>query len=136
QSGLYEHFKAIAMETTLPVMLYNIPSRSAVKMDAETIIQLSQLDNIVSVKEASGDLDQVAEIIEKTDDQFTVYSGDDSSALPILTIGREGVVSVATLIIGSKKQAMVKAVDAADVQKAAAIHRQLLPMMKGLFQTN
>src|SRR5699024_4216404 len=134
QSGLYEHFKAIAMETTLPVMLYNIPSRSAVKMDAETIIQLSQLDNIVSVKEASGDLDQVAEIIEKTDDQFTVYSGDDSSALPILAIGGDGAVSVASHIIGSDMQAMVKAFDAGDVQKAAAIHRQLLPMMKGLFQ--
>lgn len=134
QGGLYEHFSTIAHETSLPVMLYNIPSRSAVKMTTETVVELSKIDNIVSIKEASGDLDQVSEIIEKTDDDFSVYSGDDSSALPILSLGGDGVVSVASHIIGSDMQSMVDAFNAGDVKKAAAIHRQLLPVMKGLFK--
>lgn len=133
QRGMYQHFTAIAKVTTLPVMLYNIPGRSSVKMDADTIIQLSDIPNIVSVKEASGDLDQVAKIIEKTNDSFSVYSGDDALTLPMMSIGANGVVSVSSHIIGKEMQSMVTAFTDGDVKKAAAIHRELLPVMNGLF---
>ncbi|MFD2044158.1 4-hydroxy-tetrahydrodipicolinate synthase [Ornithinibacillus salinisoli] len=135
QRGLYEHFLSVAKETTLPVMLYNIPGRSVVKMSAETIIRLSKIDNIVSVKEASGDLDQVAEIIEKTDDDFTLYSGDDGLTLPMLAVGADGVVSVASHIIGTEMQTMINSFLAGDNKEAATLHRKLLPIMNSLFRS-
>ncbi|MFS0672491.1 4-hydroxy-tetrahydrodipicolinate synthase [Ornithinibacillus sp. 179-J 7C1 HS] len=134
QNGLYEHFKAIAGETTLPVMLYNIPGRSVVKMSAETIIELSKIENIVSVKEASGDLDQAAMIIENTSDDFTVYSGDDGLTLPMLAIGGDGIVSVASHVIGNEMQEMITAFEQGDISNASRIHRKLLPVMNGLFE--
>ncbi|MFD1360389.1 4-hydroxy-tetrahydrodipicolinate synthase [Lentibacillus salinarum] len=133
QEGLYQHFSAIARETTLPVMLYNIPGRSVVNMNADTIIRLSKIDNVVSVKEASGNLDQVSAIIEQTADDFTVYSGEDSITLPMLSLGADGVVSVASHIAGNDMHEMVGAFRSGDVASAAAIHRKLLPVMKGLF---
>jgi 4-hydroxy-tetrahydrodipicolinate synthase len=133
QMGLYTHFSAIADLTTLPVMLYNIPGRSVVNMSAETIIRLSKIKNIVSVKEASGDLDQVADIIERTAEDFSVYSGDDGLTLPMLSIGADGVVSVASHIIGNEMCEMVQHFIQGDVKQAAAEHRRLLPIMKGLF---
>lgn len=134
QRGLHEHFKAIAKETTLPIMLYNIPGRSVVKMSADTIIELSKIDNIVSVKEASGDLDQAAEIIENTSDDFTVYSGDDGLTLPLLAVGGDGIVSVASHVIGNEMQQMIQAFEQGDTKRAAKIHRKLLPVMNGLFE--
>lgn len=133
QRGLYEHFSAIASETTLPVMLYNIPSRSVVKMSAETIINLSRIENIVSVKEASGDLEQVAAIIENTSKDFSVYSGDDGLTLPMLAIGSVGVVSVASHIIGNEMKEMVQQFMQGNVLQAGSAHRKLLPIMNGLF---
>ncbi|WP_249869732.1 4-hydroxy-tetrahydrodipicolinate synthase [Oceanobacillus saliphilus] len=133
QQGMYEHFAAIAKETNLPIMLYNIPGRSAVNMTAETIIQLSMLDNIVSVKEASGDLDQVSEIINSTADDFSVYSGDDGLTLPMLALGADGVVSVASHIIGNEMKAMVNHFLNGNTREAATIHRNMLPVMNGLF---
>ena len=134
QRGLYEHFKAIANETTLPIMLYNIPGRSVVKMSAETIIELSKIKNIVSVKEASGDLDQAAIIIENTSNDFSVYSGDDSLTLPMMAIGGEGIVSVASHVIGNEMQEMVQALSRGDLKLAASIHRKLVSVMNGLFE--
>jgi 4-hydroxy-tetrahydrodipicolinate synthase len=134
QRGLYEHFKAVAKETSLPVMLYNIPGRSVVKMSAETIIELSKIENIVSVKEASGDLDQAALIIENTSKDFTVYSGDDGLTLPMLAIGGDGIVSVASHVIGNEMQEMIQAFEKGNAQHAASIHRRLLPIMNGLFE--
>ncbi|WP_188633300.1 4-hydroxy-tetrahydrodipicolinate synthase [Lentibacillus kapialis] len=133
QEGLYRHFASIAGETTLPVMLYNIPGRSAVKISAETIIQLSQIENIVSVKEASGDLDLAADVIEHTADGFSVYSGEDSITLPLLSLGAKGVVSVVSHIAGNDMSEMVDAYQSGDVIRAASIHRKLLPVMKGMF---
>lgn len=133
QLGMYEHFKAIAQETKLPIMLYNIPGRSAVKMSVETIIRLSEIENIVSVKEASGDLDQVSEIIAHTSEDFSLYSGDDGLTLPMLAIGADGVVSVASHIIGNEMQTMIKAFQSGQNKEAAAIHRKVLPVMNGLF---
>ncbi|WP_087972855.1 4-hydroxy-tetrahydrodipicolinate synthase [Oceanobacillus rekensis] len=133
QHGMYEHFAAIAKVTDLPVMLYNIPGRSVVNMTAETIINLSLIDNIVSVKEASGDLDQISEIIENTDDDFTVYSGDDGLTLPMLSVGADGIISVASHVIGNEIKTMVNHFFDGKPMEAASIHRKLLPIMNGLF---
>lgn len=133
QEGLYQHFKAIAESTTLPIMLYNIPGRASVNMLPETIIRLAQIENIVSVKEASGDLDAAAKIIEETPDSFAVYSGDDSLTLPLLSIGGTGIVSVASHIIGNEMKQMVESFLDGDIVYAANLHRKLLPVMKALF---
>ncbi|MCM3667769.1 4-hydroxy-tetrahydrodipicolinate synthase [Mesobacillus maritimus] len=134
QEGLYQHFKAVAESTDLPVMLYNIPGRSVVNVQPETIIRLAEVPNIVCVKEASGDLNAVTKIIANTPDDFIVYSGDDGLALPLLSVGGHGVVSVASHIIGNEMQEMVKAYLEGEVQKAAKFHQQLLPIMQGLFK--
>ncbi|ANU18322.1 4-hydroxy-tetrahydrodipicolinate synthase [Planococcus maritimus] len=133
QEGMYRHFEAIASATTLPVMLYNIPGRSVVNLSVDTIVRLSLIDNITSVKEASGDLDAASEIIERTGTGFAVYSGDDSLTLPMLSIGGTGIVSVASHIIGNDMQDMIKMFRTGDTVGAAALHRQLLPTMKALF---
>ncbi|MGG0337581.1 4-hydroxy-tetrahydrodipicolinate synthase [Priestia aryabhattai] len=133
QEGLYQHFKTIAESTSLPVMLYNIPGRSIVNISVETIVRLSEIPNVVSIKEASGNLDAMAEIISKTPSDFTLYSGDDGLTIPVLAIGGTGVISVASHIIGNDMQEMINAFKNGDVQKAAAIHRNLLPIMRTLF---
>ncbi|EKN63938.1 4-hydroxy-tetrahydrodipicolinate synthase [Schinkia azotoformans] len=133
QDGLYEHFKAIATETNLPVMIYNIPGRCSINISVDTIIKLSKVKNIVAVKEASGDLNAMAEIISLTDDDFYLYTGDDSNTLPVLSIGGRGVISVASHIIGNEMQEMISLFENGDVKKAAQLHRRLLPIMKGLF---
>ncbi|MFC7784315.1 MULTISPECIES: 4-hydroxy-tetrahydrodipicolinate synthase [unclassified Rossellomorea] len=133
QEGLFQHFKAIAESTSLPVMLYNIPGRSSVNVSPETIIRLSEIENIVAVKEASGDLDSMTEIISHTPDDFMLYSGDDGLTLPVLSIGGTGIVSVASHIIGNEMQEMVTAFIGGNPMQAAGLHQKLLPIMKGLF---
>ncbi|WP_062046908.1 4-hydroxy-tetrahydrodipicolinate synthase [Bacillus sp. JCM 19034] len=133
QEGMYAHFKAIAESTSLPVMLYNIPGRSAVNMSVETTLRLAQIPNIVATKEASADLEAMSEIIENAPEGFSLYSGDDSLTLPILSIGGTGVVSVASHIVGNEMQQMVRNFQAGQVTAAAMQHRQLLPVMKKLF---
>ncbi|MGF3102616.1 4-hydroxy-tetrahydrodipicolinate synthase [Rossellomorea sp. DUT-2] len=133
QEGLFQHFKAIAESTTLPVMLYNIPGRSSVNVSPDTIIRLSEIENIVAVKEASGDLDSMTEIISHTSDDFMLYSGDDGLTLPVLSIGGTGIVSVASHIIGNEMQEMVAAFTSGNHLTAAGLHQKLLPVMKGLF---
>jgi len=133
QNGLYQHFVSIARSTSLPVMIYNIPGRSSVNIAPETMIELSKVDNIVAAKEASGDLNAMAEIISGTDDDFLLYSGDDSLALPVMAIGGCGVVSVASHIIGSELQEMIRLFEVGNHKEAASMHRRLLPLMKGLF---
>lgn len=133
QEGLYQHFKAIADATSLPVMVYNIPSRASVNILPETVIRLAKIPNIVAVKEASGDLNAMAHIIANTDEDFLLYSGDDSMTIPVLSIGGAGVVSVASHVIGKEMQEMVKAFFEGENQKAAKLHQQLLPIMQGLF---
>ncbi|MEH7181070.1 4-hydroxy-tetrahydrodipicolinate synthase [Neobacillus vireti] len=133
QEGMYQHFKAIAEATSLPVMLYNIPGRSAVNLSVETIVRLSEIQNIVAIKEASGNLDDMAEIINQTPADFTLFSGDDGLTIPVLAIGGAGVVSVASHIIGNEMQEMVTLFKNGRVQEAADLHRHLLPIMKVLF---
>lgn len=133
QEGLFRHFEAIARSTTLPCILYNVPSRTVTNMAAETTIRLSHIPNIVGIKEASGDLAQIARIIHNTRDDFLVWSGNDEDTLPILAVGGYGVVSVAAHLAGTQIQAMIQAFLERDTEKAAAIHRRLLPLVKALF---
>ncbi|WP_339170275.1 4-hydroxy-tetrahydrodipicolinate synthase [Anoxybacillus sp. FSL W8-1294] len=133
QEGIYQHYKAIAESTSLPVMVYNIPGRAVVNISVETIVRLSEIPNIVAVKDASGNLDAMTEIIAKTRDDFMLYSGDDGLTLPVLAIGGKGVVSVASHIIGNEMKEMIEAFMSGDNKKAATIHQKLLPIMKALF---
>lgn len=133
QEGLYQHFKAIAESSILPVMVYNIPGRSSVNISPETIVRLAEIPNIIAVKEASGDLNAMTHIIANTDDDFLLYSGDDGLTLPILAIGGVGVVSVASHVIGREMKEMVEAFIAGENEKAAKMHQELLPKMQSLF---
>nr|WP_092067775.1 4-hydroxy-tetrahydrodipicolinate synthase [Dendrosporobacter quercicolus]NSL46769.1 4-hydroxy-tetrahydrodipicolinate synthase [Dendrosporobacter quercicolus DSM 1736]SDL63350.1 4-hydroxy-tetrahydrodipicolinate synthase [Dendrosporobacter quercicolus] len=133
QEGYYQHFKAIADSTNLPLVLYNVPGRTAANIQPETIIRLSKIANIAAVKEASGNLDQVSEIVRNTDQDFLVYSGDDSLTLPILTVGGAGVISVAAHIIGDRMQDMIAAFFDGDLKKAQDCHLKLLPFIKAMF---
>lgn len=133
QEGLYQHFKAIAASTTLPVMVYNIPGRASINIEPETIIRLSKIPNIVAVKEASGDLNAMTQIIAGTDEDFALYSGDDALTLPVLAIGGVGVVSVASHIAGNELQKIVEAFISGNLKEAARLHQELLPLIKGLF---
>ena len=107
QEGLYQHFKAIAMHTKKPCILYNVPSRTVRNMDAATTVRLSEIDNIVGIKEASGNLEQIAKIIEGAGPDFRVWSGNDSETLPILSIGGYGIVSVVSHLAGLQVQDMI-----------------------------
>ncbi|MCL7746521.1 4-hydroxy-tetrahydrodipicolinate synthase [Halalkalibacter alkaliphilus] len=133
QEGMYVHFKKIAESTDLPIMLYNVPGRTGVQIEAETTIALSKIPNVVSVKEASGDLEQMAAILTAVDENFTLYTGDDANTLPALAIGAHGVVSVAAHVIGSEMREMITNFKAGNVEKAAKSHRLLLPVMKAMF---
>ena len=133
QEGLYQHFKTIAEVTSLPIMLYNVPGRSVVNISVETVIRLSKIPNIVSIKEASGNLDAMAEIINHTPEDFSLYSGDDGLTIPVLSIGGIGVISVASHVIGNEMQTMIEHFKSGNIQEAARDHRRLLPIMKALF---
>lgn len=133
QQGLWEHFKAISQSTTLPCILYNVPSRTVTNLAADTVIKLSQIDNIVGVKEASGNLGQIAEIIQGTRADFLVYSGNDSDTFPILALGGYGVISVASHLVGIQIKDMMEKFLKGEVAEAATIHRKLLPLVNALF---
>lgn len=133
QEGFYQHFKAIAEVTSLPVIIYNVPGRTASNILPETIARLATIPNIAAVKESSGNLDQVSEIIRTTPDDFLVYSGDDSLTLPILSIGGSGIISVAAHAVGVRMHQMVDAYFTGDIVQARNIHLELLPFFKAIF---
>lgn len=133
QQGLFEHFKAIASATALPCILYNVPSRTVTNITADTVIRLSQIDNIVGIKEASGNLGQVAGIIQGTGDDFLVYSGNDGDTFSILAMGGYGAISVTSNLVGKQTKEMMEKLLAGEVQEAASIHRNLLPLIGALF---
>ena len=136
QEGLYRHFEAVASTTSLPVMLYNVPGRTGVNMLPVTVVRLAQIPNIVALKEASGNLDQVGEVAAKAPPGFSVYSGDDSLALPAMAVGASGVVSVASHLVGREMREMFGAFGAGNTRRAAEIHLKLLPLFKTLFITS
>ncbi|MFO7773488.1 MAG: 4-hydroxy-tetrahydrodipicolinate synthase [Dehalococcoidia bacterium] len=133
QQGLWEHFEAIAQSTSLPCILYNVPSRTVTNLTADTVIRLSQIDNIVGIKEASSNLGQIAQIIGGTKKDFLVYSGNDSDTFPILALGGYGVVSVASHLVGIQIKDMIEKLLSGEAQEAARIHRRLLPLVNALF---
>jgi 4-hydroxy-tetrahydrodipicolinate synthase len=135
QEGLYQHYKAIAGATSLPVILYNVPGRTSVNLLPATVSRLSEIENIVAVKEASGSLDQVAEIRRSTPDEFLIYSGDDSLTLPILALGGHGVISVASNVAGLLIKEMISSFFSGRVDRAKELHLKLFPLFKVLFMT-
>jgi len=138
QEGLYAHFRAVARGTRLPVMLYNIPSRCGVNVAPATVARLAKdCPNVVAVKEAAGSLDQVSEIVASTPASFSVMSGDDSLALPMMAVGARGVVSVVANVAPKETQALCAAALKGDFKKARALHLRLFPLVKALFlETN
>lgn len=133
QEGLYQHFKTIAQSTKLPCILYNVPSRTAINLSADTTIRLSKIDNIIGIKESSSNFDQIAKIISNTREDFLVWSGNDNETLPILAMGGYGIVSVASHLIGKQISEMINSFINGKVDEAARIHRHLLPLFKVLF---
>jgi 4-hydroxy-tetrahydrodipicolinate synthase len=133
QDGLYQHFKAIAQSTSLPCILYNVPSRTVTSLSADTVIKLSQIDNIIGIKEASGNLDAVAKIISQTRKDFLVWSGNDGDTLPILALGGYGVISVASHLVGNQIREMIYSFINGKTSEAADIHRHLMPLVNALF---
>ena len=133
QEGMYQHFKAIAGKTNLPCIVYNIMGRTGVNMTDETTIRLSQIDNIVGTKEASGDMNQIARIIQGASPDFKVWSGDDNQTFLIMSIGGYGVVSVVAHLVGNQIKHMMGLLLEGDVEGAAAEHRRLLPIFLGMF---
>lgn len=134
QQGLYQHFKIVANSTKLPVMLYNIPGRTAVNISPTTVASLAKdVSNIVAIKEASGIMDQVSEIKCLLPDDFAIYSGDDALTLSIMALGGKGIVSVAAHIIGSRIQEMVQAHIKGNTALATRLHTELFPLFKGMF---
>jgi 4-hydroxy-tetrahydrodipicolinate synthase len=136
QAGLYQHFAAIAQACPdLPLLLYNVPGRTGQNLSPETVARLAEINNIVGIKEASGNLDQASELRRLTSKEFQIYSGDDSLTLPLLAIGANGVVSVASHLVGNQLQQMIQAFSAGKVEVASEIHLQLFPLFKALFLT-
>ncbi|TET67775.1 MAG: 4-hydroxy-tetrahydrodipicolinate synthase [Dehalococcoidia bacterium] len=133
QEGLYQHFKTVAQNTSLPCILYNVPSRTVTNMSADTVIRLSQIDNIIGVKEASGNLEQIAKIINDTSDDFIVWSGNDSDTFPLMALGGYGIISVASHLVGKQIRQMIDTFLSGKIEEAAAIHRRLLPLINALF---
>ena len=131
--GLYLHFKAIAESTSLPCILYNVPSRTITSLSWETTLRLSQVDNILGVKEASGDFDQIARIIDGAPEGFLVWSGNDNDTFGIMALGGYGVISVASHLVGLQIRGMMDLLLAGNTSQAAAEHLRLMPMFKGLF---
>lgn len=133
QSGLYKHFSLIAESTSLPVMIYNVPGRTAKNIEVATVLKLSEIENIIAIKEASGNLSQVAELCNLTDDDFYVYSGDDSLILPVLSVGGQGIISVAGHIVGNRIKKMIRSFKDGDNKKAISLNKELFPIFKGMF---
>lgn len=132
QEGLYQHFKMIAESVDIPVMLYNVPGRTAVTIEPETLMRLSEVKNIVAVKDAGGNLDKTSKTVALAP-QLQVYSGDDSLTLPMLAIGAKGVVSVASHLVGRRIKEMIQAFEKGEVDKARKIHLELFELFKALF---
>ena len=130
QEGLYQHYRAIAGSTSLPIVLYNVPSRTGTNIEVSTLLRLAEIPNIVGVKEASGNMGQMCEICRAVPPDFIVLSGDDSLTLPLMAVGGRGVISVASNEAPSEMAKMVEAAERNDFAAARAIHARLMPLMQ------
>src|SRR5437588_2066631 len=133
QEGQYQHFKAIAEAITKPIVLYNVPGRTAANIEPATLARLAQIKNIVGVKEASGNMSQIAEIVNAVPEDFLVFSGDDAITLPVISLGGVGIVSVASNEIPREMAEMTRAALTGDWKKARTIHRKYLSLMQANF---
>ncbi len=137
QKGLYEHFKAVSGSIKIPVILYNIPSRTAVNLATSTLSELAKISNIVGVKEASGDLSQMSEVAVACGSKFSILSGDDALTLPLLSIGGHGVISVVANIIPRDVKQMIEAFKTGNTVRAMELHQKMFPLVKAMFvETN
>ena len=134
QEGLYQHFRACAQATDLPVVLYNVPGRTGKNIEAATVLRVAEeMENVVAVKEASGDLEQITRICAQAPDGFEVYSGDDSLTLPIMAVGGVGIISVAGHVGGELISDMIDAFNSGENDRAAGLHQRLLPLFTACF---
>lgn len=140
QEGLYRHFKAIAESTSLPIIIYNVQGRTGQNVAVETIKRLADLPNIVGVKEASGNISQIGEVIEiiaRHRPEFSVLSGDDNLTFPLMTLGGDGVISVVSNLVPKEIKMMVHAIASGDYEQARTLHYHLMPLFRGAFiETN
>lgn len=133
QEGIWLHFKAVSESTSLPIILYNIPGRTGTNMTVETTLRLAELENIVAVKEASGNYEQISEIIRFAPDGFSVLSGNDDVTFPLMCTGAKGVISVASNIAPSPVIRMTALLSEGRIDEAAALHHRLMPLFKACF---
>ncbi|BBI34377.1 4-hydroxy-tetrahydrodipicolinate synthase [Cohnella abietis] len=132
QEGIYQHFRAIAEATTLPIIIYNVPSRTVVSISTETTLRLAQIPNIVATKECAS-LEQMTEIVSGAPEGFVLYSGDDAITLPTLSVGGFGIISVASHLIGAQMKDLIATYLEGNVKEATALNAKLFPVFKGLF---
>lgn len=136
QAGLYQHFQAIAKSCPdIPLVLYNVPGRTSQNLQPETVARLAEIDNIVALKESSGNFDQASQLRRLVPPDFAIYSGDDYFTLAMLTLGGAGVVSVASHLVGPQLQQMIQAFEAGKINVATELHLKLFPLFKVLFCT-
>ncbi|MEA3492841.1 MAG: 4-hydroxy-tetrahydrodipicolinate synthase [Candidatus Margulisiibacteriota bacterium] len=135
QEGLYQHFKAVAESTSLPIIVYNIPGRTGKNIETDTMVRLAEIKNIVAVKEASGNLDQVADVRKRCPGDFIIYSGDDNLTYPIMERGGIGIISVAAHIVGNDIKKMTSLFLEGKKAEAKAISDRLMPMFEAMFIT-
>jgi len=133
QEGQYQHFKAIAEAIDKPLVLYNVPGRTAANIEPATLARLARIGNIAAVKEASGNMAQIAEVLNVVPDNFIVLSGDDALTLPVISLGGRGVISVASNVIPAEISRMTEAALASDWTAARRLHRKYLPLVQALF---
>ena len=133
QEGQYQHFRAIAQATNLPVLLYNIPSRTGANLEPATVLRLSELKNIIGIKESSGNIAQITELLTTAPRSFRIFAGDDSLALPVLALGGSGLISVASNAIPGQMARMVRAALDNDWPEARSINRRFFPLMQAHF---
>ncbi len=133
QQGLFEHYRTIVGATTLPLILYNVPGRTSCNLEPSTVARLAELDRIIGIKEASGNISQIAEIASTVGSDFLVFAGDDSVVLPVVAIGGVGVVSVASNLLPREVSDLTRACLAGRYEEARALYRRLLPVFKVMF---
>lgn len=133
QDSLYEHFKTVAEAVKVPIMLYNVPGRTGCNMLPETVGKLAQIENIVALKEASGNTAQLSEMVKQTPEEFLIYTGDDVLTLPTLAVGGYGVVSVAAHVVGKQMKEMIESFVAGNINHAMKLNLTLLDIFNGLF---
>jgi 4-hydroxy-tetrahydrodipicolinate synthase len=137
QKGIIEHYKAVAAKVDLPILIYNVPGRTSVNIEAKTTIELSKVNNIVGIKEASGNVSQIMQVLKAVKSDFAVLSGDDSLTYPLMTLGAKGIVSVTANVVPREMTRMVRSLQNKKYEEARKIHYRLLPLFQNLFiETN